>query len=115
MNTIKKIIKSIIPFYSSYTKSSRSTIHNQTYWSYVRFRLSGSCSGGGIIPYIQHVLLRIKGEFLSGAMQVSRARDAIFRELAKYILGTMFGWHRMSESLAQTTTCTIRESSTKSL
>lgn len=50
MNPIKKIIKSIIPFYSSYTKSSRSTIHNQTYWSYVRFRLSGSCSGGGYYP-----------------------------------------------------------------
>lgn len=51
MISIKEIIKSIIPFYRSYEKSLRSSIHNQSYFNYVRFRLTRSCaSGGGYFP-----------------------------------------------------------------
>lgn len=46
MNYLKQIIKTIIPFYSSYINSLKSTIHNQSYFGYVMFRLSGSCGGG---------------------------------------------------------------------
>lgn len=46
MNYLKQIIKTIIPFYSSYINSLKSTIHNQSYFGYVIFRLSGSCEGG---------------------------------------------------------------------
>lgn len=45
MNYLKQIIKTIIPFYSSYINSLKSTIHNQSYFGYVIFRLSGSCGG----------------------------------------------------------------------
>lgn len=45
MNYLKQIIKTIIPFYSSYINSLKSTIHNQSYFGYVMFRLSGSCGG----------------------------------------------------------------------
>ena len=50
MNYLKQIIKTIIPFYSSYINSLKSTIHNQSYFGYVIFRLSGSCGGGGYYP-----------------------------------------------------------------
>lgn len=43
---IKTILKRLIPFYTAYSRSTKSTIHNQSYWSYVRFRLSGRCGGG---------------------------------------------------------------------
>lgn len=43
---IKSIVKRLIPFYSSYIKSANSSIHNQSYFSYVKFRITGSCSGG---------------------------------------------------------------------
>lgn len=46
MNYLKQIIKTIIPFYSSYINSLKSTIHNQSYFGYVMFRLLGSCGGG---------------------------------------------------------------------
>lgn len=43
---IKQFIKKLIPFYTAYSRSTKSTIHNQSYWSYVLFRLSGRCNGG---------------------------------------------------------------------
>ena len=43
MNSIKKVIKVLIPFYSSFVKSASSGVHNQSYWNYIRFRLIGSC------------------------------------------------------------------------
>ena len=51
ISSIKSLIKNIIPFYNAYVKSTKSTIHNQSYWGYVMFRLSGRCnSGGGYYP-----------------------------------------------------------------
>lgn len=51
MNSIKKVIKVLIPFYSSFVKSASSGVHNQSYWNYIRFRLIGSCGrGGGYCP-----------------------------------------------------------------
>ena len=51
MNSIKKVIKVLIPFYSSFVKSASSGVHNQSYWNYIRFRLIGSCGrGGGYYP-----------------------------------------------------------------
>lgn len=47
---IKTILKKLIPFYTAYSRSTKSTIHNQSYWSYVRFRLLGRCSEGGYYP-----------------------------------------------------------------
>ena len=47
MNSIKKVIKVLIPFYSSFVKSASSGVHNQSYWNYIRFRLIGSCGRGG--------------------------------------------------------------------
>ncbi len=47
---IKRFIKKLIPFYTAYSRSTKSTIHNQSYWSYVLFRLSGRCSRGGYFP-----------------------------------------------------------------
>lgn len=47
---IKRFIKKLIPFYTAYSRSTKSTIHNQSYWSYVQFRLSGKCNGGGYYP-----------------------------------------------------------------
>lgn len=47
---IKHFIKKLIPFYTAYSRSTKSTIHNQSYWSYVLFRLSGRCSRGGYFP-----------------------------------------------------------------
>ena len=47
---IKRFIKKLIPFYTAYSRSTKSTIHNQSYWSYVLFRLSGRCNGGGYFP-----------------------------------------------------------------
>lgn len=46
MNSIKKVIKVLIPFYSSFVKSASSGVHNQSYWNYIRFRLIGSCGRG---------------------------------------------------------------------
>ena len=50
MNSIKKVIKVLIPFYSSFVKSASSGVHNQSYWNYIRFRLIGSCGRGGNYP-----------------------------------------------------------------
>lgn len=47
---IKRFIKKLIPFYTAYSRSTKSTIHNQSYWSYVKFRLFGKCNGGGYFP-----------------------------------------------------------------
>lgn len=47
---IKRFIKKLIPFYTAYSRSTKSTIHNQSYWSCVLFRLSGRCSRGGYFP-----------------------------------------------------------------
>lgn len=47
MNIIKRIIKALIPFYLAYARSASSTIHNQSYLNYLRFRLTGSCGKGG--------------------------------------------------------------------
>lgn len=47
---IKTLIKKVIPFYMSYTKSRKSTIHNQTFFEYVIFRLTGRCNRGGVFP-----------------------------------------------------------------
>lgn len=62
MNSIKKVIKVLIPFYSSFVKSASSGVHNQSYWNYIRFRLIGSCGrgGGGIIQFIRHVRLQMQ-------------------------------------------------------
>ena len=49
---IKQFIKKLIPFYTAYSRSTKSTIHNQSYWGYVLFRLSGRCNRGGISRYI---------------------------------------------------------------
>ena len=50
MNSIKKVIKVLIPFYSSFVKSASSGVHNQSYWNYIRFRLIGSSGRGGYYP-----------------------------------------------------------------
>lgn len=50
MNSIKKVIKVLIPFYSSFVKSASSGVHNQSYWNYIRFRLIGSCGREGYYP-----------------------------------------------------------------
>lgn len=51
MNLIKRIIKVLIPFYSSYVKSVSSGVHNQSYYTYVMFRLTGKCGRyGGYYP-----------------------------------------------------------------
>lgn len=50
MNSIKKVIKVLIPFYSSFVKSASSGVHNQSYWNYIRFRLIGSCGRGEYYP-----------------------------------------------------------------
>lgn len=51
MNSIKRSIKVLIPFYLSYIKSLKSGIHNQSYLNYVRFRLTGYCGKmGGYYP-----------------------------------------------------------------
>lgn len=47
---IKHFLKKLIPFYTAYSRSTKSTIHNQSYWSYVLFRLTGRCNGGGYFP-----------------------------------------------------------------
>ena len=54
---IKQFIKKLIPFYTAYSRSTKSTIHNQSYWSYVKFRLFGKCNGGGISRFTQRVQL----------------------------------------------------------
>lgn len=51
MNLIKNFIKRLVPFYYSYIKSVNTGIHNQSYWNYVLFRLTGRCSKwGGYYP-----------------------------------------------------------------
>lgn len=50
INSIKSFVKKMIPFYISYIKSRKSTIHNQTYFGYVLFRLTGKCNQGGYFP-----------------------------------------------------------------
>ena len=48
---IKQFIKKLIPFYTAYTRSTKSTIHNQSYWSSVKFILTGKCNKmGGYFP-----------------------------------------------------------------
>lgn len=64
ISSIKSLIKNLIPFYNSYVKSRQSTIHNQTYWGYVSFRLSGCCSRGGIPRSIVPVRYPISGRFM---------------------------------------------------
>lgn len=50
---IKHFIKKLIPFYTAYFRSTKSTIHNQSYWGYVKFKLTGKCNKmGGIFRYI---------------------------------------------------------------
>ena len=61
MNSIKKVIKVLIPFYSSFVKSASSGVHNQSYWNYIWLRLIGCCGrGGGIIQFIRHVRLQMQ-------------------------------------------------------
>jgi len=51
MNLIKRILKKLIPFYTSYLKSASSSVHNQSYFNYVMFRLTGKCGKlGGYYP-----------------------------------------------------------------
>lgn len=51
MNQIKKILKRLIPFYTSYLKSASSGVHNQSFCNYVIFRLTGKCNKyGGYYP-----------------------------------------------------------------
>ena len=64
ISSIKSLIKNLIPFYNSYVKSRQSTIHNQTYWGYVSFRLLGCCSLGGISRSIVPVRYPISGRFM---------------------------------------------------
>lgn len=47
---IKSIVKGCFPFYNSYIKSVQSGIHNQTYFGYIIYRISGRCNGGGYYP-----------------------------------------------------------------
>ena len=47
---IKHFIKKLIPFYTAYFRSTKSTIHNQSYWGYVKFILTGRCNRGGYYP-----------------------------------------------------------------
>lgn len=48
---IKKIIKYLIPYYSAFLRSASTPVHNQSYWNYVKFRLTGSCNKwGGYYP-----------------------------------------------------------------
>lgn len=66
---IKAIVKRLIPFYSSYIKSASSSIHNQSYFNYVKFRITGICNRGGTIQYIRHVPLQIQEKYMWGVMQ----------------------------------------------
>ncbi len=54
---IKSIVKGCFPFYNSYIKSVQSGIHNQSYFGYIIYRISGRCNGGGITQYTKLVLL----------------------------------------------------------
>lgn len=47
---IKQIIKSLIPYYNGYIRSKSTGIHNQSYLSYLKFRITGKCNGGGYYP-----------------------------------------------------------------
>lgn len=51
MNTLKEIIKRLIPLYCAYVKCSSTPVHNQSYLNYLRFRLTGGCNKwGGYYP-----------------------------------------------------------------
>lgn len=50
---IKSLVQRFIPFYLSYKRSVSTPIHNQSYWGYVRFRLTGKCKWGGYYPVHQ--------------------------------------------------------------
>lgn len=51
MAILVHLIKALIPYYLAYSKSVKSGIHNQSYWNYVRFRISGKCNKwGGYFP-----------------------------------------------------------------
>lgn len=43
MAILVRLIKALIPYYLAYSKSVKSGIHNQSYWNYVKFRISGKC------------------------------------------------------------------------
>lgn len=47
---IKSLVQRFIPFYLSYKRLVNTPIHNQSYWGYVRFRLTGKCKWGGYYP-----------------------------------------------------------------
>lgn len=48
---LENFLRRLIPFYASYIKSVSSGIHNQSYWNYIRFRLTGKCNKmGGVFP-----------------------------------------------------------------
>ena len=47
ISKFKRIVKALIPFYGSYVKSASTLVHNQTYFNYVKFRLTGQCSKWG--------------------------------------------------------------------
>lgn len=44
-SNVKVILKKIIPYFNGYIKSLHSGIHNQTYFSYMKFRILGHCNG----------------------------------------------------------------------
>ena len=79
MNSIKKVIKVLIPFYSSFVKSASSGVHNQSYWNYIRFRLIGSCSGGGYPVHPTCTIANARKVYV-GCSQVSR--QGVFSTLA---------------------------------
>lgn len=88
VSLVKRIVKSLIPFYSSYIKSLSSTIHNQSYLNYVRFRLTGKCSnwGGGTILPIPRVLLPIQEKFMWDVIHLWQDQDVTYRELELSVL-----------------------------
>lgn len=48
MAILVRLIKALIPYYLAYSKSVKSGIHNQSYWNYVKFRISGKCNKWGV-------------------------------------------------------------------
>ena len=65
MAILVRLIKALIPYYLAYSKSVKSGIHNQSYWNYVKFRISGKCNKwGGIFQSILHVPSRTLEKYL---------------------------------------------------
>lgn len=102
MNFVKRIIKVLIPFYSSYVKSVSSGVHNQSYWNYVRFRLTGNCSKAGYYPVHPTCTIANARKVYVGCNATIARPGCYIQGAGTVYLETMFNSGRMWESLVQT-------------